>query len=75
MFIVFLILKFLPHEVNFNEALNIAAISDKMNILNFSFDFENRYTIWSGLIGDAFLALSYVGTDQAKCSGTSLVNQ
>ena len=47
MFITFfLILKFLPHEVNFNEALNIAAISDKMNILNFSFDFDNRYTIF-----------------------------
>ncbi|MGB2232461.1 MAG: sodium:solute symporter family transporter, partial [Flavobacteriaceae bacterium] len=67
MFITFfLILKFLPHEVNFNEALNIAAISDKMNILNFSFDFENRYTIWSGLIGGTFLALSYVGTDQSQ---------
>ena len=67
MFITFfLILKFLPHEVNFNEALNIAAINDKMNILNFSFDFENRYTIWSGLIGGTFLALSYVGTDQSQ---------
>lgn len=67
MFITFfLILKFLPHEVNFNEALSIAAISDKMNILNFSFDFENRYTIWSGLIGGTFLALSYVGTDQSQ---------
>lgn len=62
----FLILKFLPQEINFTEAINIAAISDKMNILNFSFDFENRYTIWSGFIGGTFLALSYVGTDQSQ---------
>jgi Na+/proline symporter len=27
---------------------------------------ENRYTLWSGLIGGTFLALSYFGTDQSQ---------
>ena len=47
-----------------------------MDVLNFSFDLENRYTIWSGLIGGTFLMLSYFGTDQSQVqrylSGKSL---
>ena len=47
-----------------------------MKILDFSFDFENRYTVWSGVIGGTFLALSYFGTDQSQVqrylSGKSL---
>ena len=37
-----------------------------MEILNFSFDFENRYTVWSGIIGGTFLMMSYFGTDQSQ---------
>jgi len=37
-----------------------------MDILDYSFDLENRYTLWSGLIGGSFLALSYFGTDQSQ---------
>ena len=37
-----------------------------MEILDFSFDFDNRYTFWSGIIGGSFLALSYFGTDQSQ---------
>lgn len=67
MFIAFfLILSYLPENINFNNALEIAGISGKMEILDFSFNLENRYTIWSGLIGGTFLALSYFGTDQSQ---------
>lgn len=62
----FLIISYLPKDINFNNALHIAAASDKLNILDFSFDLENRYTVWSGLIGGTFLALSYFGTDQSQ---------
>lgn len=62
----FLIISYLPENITFSNALEIAGASDKMNILNFSFDLENRYTIWSGLIGGTFLALSYFGTDQSQ---------
>src|SRR5699024_10134287 len=61
-----LILNYLPLDVNFTKALEIAGANGKMNILDFSFDFENRYTFWSGIIGGSFLALSYFGTDQSQ---------
>ncbi len=62
----FIILNFLPDSVSFTDALEIAGASGKMDVLDFSFDFENRYTLWSGLIGGSFLALSYFGTDQSQ---------
>ena len=47
-----------------------------MEVLNFSFDLENRYTVWSGIIGGTFLMMSYFGTDQSQVqrylSGKSL---
>ncbi len=67
MFIAFfLIISYLPENITFTKALDIAGASGKMNILNFSTDFSNRYTVWSGLIGGTFLALSYFGTDQSQ---------
>lgn len=61
-----LILNYLPLDVTFTKALEIAGAHGKMEILDFSFDFENRYTFWSGIIGGSFLALSYFGTDQSQ---------
>ncbi len=61
-----LIFKFLPENITFSNALEIAGVHGKMKILDFSFDFENRYTVWTGLIGGTFLALSYFGTDQSQ---------
>ncbi|HLW38908.1 MAG TPA: sodium:solute symporter [Brumimicrobium sp.] len=67
MFIAFyLVLSYLPEGVNFTNALRIAGANGKMEILDFSFDLENRYTVWSGLIGGTFLSLSYFGTDQSQ---------
>ncbi|HAT62995.1 MAG TPA: sodium:solute symporter, partial [Flavobacteriaceae bacterium] len=67
MFLAFLIiLNYLPLDISFNKALEIAGANGKMDILDFSFDFENRYTFWSGIIGGTFLALAYFGTDQSQ---------
>ncbi|WP_117880353.1 sodium:solute symporter [Aureibaculum luteum] len=67
MFIAFfMIVDALPAGVTFTKALDIAGASDKMKILDFSFDFDNRYTFWSGIIGGSFLALAYFGTDQSQ---------
>ncbi|MBT8267805.1 MAG: sodium:solute symporter [Bacteroidia bacterium] len=67
MFIAFfLIISYLPDGITFKKALDIAGASGKMEVLDFSFDLENRYTIWSGLIGGTFLMLSYFGTDQSQ---------
>lgn len=62
----FLIISYLPADITFTNALKVAGASGKMNILDFSFNFDNRYTFWSGIIGGTFLALSYFGTDQSQ---------
>ncbi|WP_109300619.1 sodium:solute symporter [Aquimarina sp. AU474] len=62
----FLIVSYLPEGVTFSKALDIAGASGKMEVLDFSFNFDNRYTFWSGIIGGSFLALSYFGTDQSQ---------
>ena len=67
MFVAFyLIVSYLPDDINFSKALKIAGASGKMDVLDFSFSFDNRYTFWSGIIGGTFLALSYFGTDQSQ---------
>lgn len=62
----FVILYSLPEEISFNKALKIAGASGKMEILDFSFDLNNRYTVWTGFLGGTFLMLSYFGTDQSQ---------
>lgn len=70
------IINLLPENISFRNAIDIAGANSKLEILNFSFDLENRYTIWSGLIGGTFLMMSYFGTDQSQVqrylSGKSL---
>lgn len=67
MFITFfLILHYLPNDMTFTNALHIAGANDKMNIVDFSFNPETRYTFWSGITGGFFLMLSYFGTDQSQ---------
>src|SRR6185436_697769 len=38
----------------------------RLEVINPSFDFSTRYTLWSGMLGGLFLALSYFGTDQSQ---------
>ena len=67
MFVAFyLIVSYLPEDISFTKALKIAGASGKLEILDFSFNMDNRYTFWSGIIGGSFLALSYFGTDQSQ---------
>ncbi|MCD2259694.1 sodium:solute symporter [Psychroserpens luteolus] len=63
---LFIILNLIPKDVSFTSALDIAGASGRMEVLDFSFDLENRYTVWTGLIGGTFLMLSYFGTDQSQ---------
>lgn len=71
-----LIINKLPEGITFTKALDIAGASGKMEVLDFSFNLNNRYTVWSGFIGGTFLMLSYFGTDQSQVqrylSGKSL---
>jgi Na+/proline symporter len=56
----------LPENVSFGDAVHVAGSMGRLNAIDFSFDWTNRYTFWSGLIGGFFLALSYFGTDQSQ---------
>ena len=58
--------RMLPPEISFADALSLAGAYGKLKTVDYSFDWENRYNFWSGLIGGAFLALSYFGTDQSQ---------
>ena len=62
----FIIINSLPSNITFSNALSMAGIGGKMEIIDFSFDIEKKYTFWSGITGGFFLALSYFGTDQSQ---------
>jgi solute:Na+ symporter, SSS family len=67
----YLVVKLLPGNMGFTDALQNAGNFGKMNIIttgmvNGHFDWQDKYNIWSGVIGGFFLALSYFGTDQSQ---------
>ncbi len=67
MFLTFFIILFrLPEEVNFVNVFNVAKIENKLELLNFSTDFTETYTLWNGLTAGFFLMLAYFGTDQSQ---------
>jgi Na+/proline symporter len=61
--VIILIVK-LP--VSPDGALQIAGTAGRMRTFDFSFDLNQTYTFWSGIIGGTFLMLSYFGTDQSQ---------
>jgi Na+/proline symporter len=62
----FVIIDLLPDDVSFGDALDVAGNMDRLNVVNFEFNLNDRYNIWSGITGGFFLALSYFGTDQSQ---------
>ncbi|QRR03981.1 sodium:solute symporter [Dyadobacter sandarakinus] len=62
----YLVVSYLPADVSFTDALHVAGKMGKVNLIDFTFDLNNRYNVWSGLIGGFFLQLSYFGTDQSQ---------
>ena len=67
----YMVVKLLPGNVGFFDALHISGRMDKLNVITTGtekngFDWSDRYNIWSGIIGGFFLALSYFGTDQSQ---------
>jgi SSS family transporter len=56
----------LPAHVSLGDALHVAGGLGRLNVIDAHFDPNNRYNLWSGLIGGFFLMLSYFGTDQSQ---------
>lgn len=67
MFIAFvIIISYITDFTSIQNAMTMAGSLGKLKAVNFSMDAGERYTIWSGLAGGFFLALSYFGTDQSQ---------
>ena len=66
----------LPDAVSFGDAIGIAGDLGKLQVIDTEFNLDDRYNIWSALLGGTFLFLSYFGTDQSQVqrylSGKSL---
>jgi SSS family solute:Na+ symporter len=56
----------LPPHVAFDDALNLAKTAGRLNVITTTFDWNDRYNLWSGLFGGMFLAMAYFGTDQSQ---------
>ncbi|OQA04515.1 MAG: Sodium/glucose cotransporter [Bacteroidetes bacterium ADurb.Bin397] len=71
-----ILFRMLPDSLSFGDVITIAGHSNKLNLVDTSLEINNRYNLWSGLIGGFFLALSYFGTDQSQVgrylSGSSI---
>ncbi len=52
--------------VGTEEALRIAGATGRLQAFDFSFNLNETYTFWGGVIGGTFLMLSYFGTDQSQ---------
>ncbi len=65
-FSAYMVISMLPENIGLIDALHIAGKMEKLNIIDTHFDWNNKYNIWSGIIGGFFLQLSYFGTDQSQ---------
>ena len=71
-----MVISMLPNEISLNDAFHVAGKMGKLEVVDFDFDLNNRYTFWSGITAALFLFMSYFGTDQSQVqrylSGKSL---
>ncbi len=56
----------LPASVSFRDAVFLAGAAGRLNAVTTHFDWNDRFNVWSGLIGGTFLFLSYFGCDQSQ---------
>jgi SSS family transporter len=63
---LFMVIHLLPSGISFGNAVQLAGAAGRLNAVDFHWDWNNRYNLWSGLIGGCFLALSYFGCDQSQ---------
>jgi len=74
MYIIFLglvialvtVVMLMPASVSFGDAMFLAGKAGRLNAVTTNFDWNDRFNIWSGLIGSTFLFLSYFGCDQSQ---------
>ena len=67
----YMVVKLLPADVGFFDALHVSGKLGKLNVFTTGvdekgFNWSDRYNIWSGVLGGTFLLLSYFGADQSQ---------
>src|SRR5690606_24422215 len=62
----YMVVGLLPEGITFSDSLYLAGKSGKLNVITTDFKWDDKYNIFSGIIGGFFLALSYFGTDQSQ---------
>src|SRR6202023_254001 len=60
------VISLMPHGVSFTDAVYLAGAVGKLNAVDTRLDWNNRYNLWSGLLGGTFLMLGYFGCDQSQ---------
>jgi Na+/proline symporter len=60
------VIALMPAPVSFGDAMFLAGKAGRLNAVTTHFDWNDRFNIWSGLIGSTFLFLSYFGCDQSQ---------
>lgn len=63
---IILLMVQISREIPLGDALRAAGAAGKFNLIDWKLDLNNRYTVWTGIIGGFFLSLSYFGTDQSQ---------
>ncbi len=61
-----MIVRLLPDGMHVGEAMQVAGQMGRLEAFDARFDPNDRYNLWSGLLGGFFLSLSYFGTDQSQ---------
>ena len=56
--VFFYLLSYINEYLSINESFNLIKVFDKNNAISFSTDIEEKYTLWTGLLGGFFLSLS-----------------
>jgi SSS family solute:Na+ symporter len=56
----------LPEPWSIKDAWDLAAIGGRTEALVWRWNWEDKYSLWTGLLGGGFLMLSYFGTDQSQ---------
>ncbi len=63
---LFMAIHLMPAGVSWSQAVSLAGAAGRLNAVTTHFDWDDRYNVWSGLIGGMFLALAYFGCDQSQ---------
>jgi SSS family transporter len=63
---LFMAIHLMPADVSWAKAVSLAGAAGRLNAVTTHFEWDDRYNLWSGLIGGMFLALAYFGCDQSQ---------